>query len=140
MNDTRTTTDILLETLNFTLHDEGTYVNMTVPIQEHILPEYIFWYVTVLNFLIFIVGISGNVLVLCVIWLQKTMRTHMNFLLCSLAAADLFVLLICLPIGLAEFYGKDRWYLGEPMCEYICYIIEMFGFIRELQVGVMRKR
>lgn len=82
------------------------------------LPSYIFWYVTIANATIFVVGVSGNVFVLTVVFTNKSMRTHMNILLCSLSVADLLVLVICQPAGMIEFYGKDRWFLGEALCKF----------------------
>jgi len=86
------------------------------------LSSYIFWYVTIANAVIFIIGVTGNIFVLVVVISNKTMITHMNILLCSLSVADLFVLLICQPAGMIEFYGKDRWFLGETLCKSIYYI------------------
>lgn len=83
------------------------------------LPSYIFWYVTITNVCICIIGVTGNVLVLMVILRRRDMRTNMNFLLSSLCVADLFVLLICQPSGMVEFYSKDIWNLGEVMCKYL---------------------
>lgn len=83
------------------------------------LSSYIFWYVTIANAVIFIIGVTGNIFVLVVVISNKTMITHMNILLCSLSVADLFVLLICQPAGMIEFYGKDRWFLGETLCKSI---------------------
>ena len=86
------------------------------------LSSYIFWYVSIANAVIFIIGVTGNIFVLVVVISNKTMITHMNILLCSLSVADLFVLLICQPAGMIEFYGKDRWFLGETLCKSIYYI------------------
>ncbi|XP_060066644.1 galanin receptor type 1-like [Ylistrum balloti] len=95
---------------------EANYTNYST---EAELPGYIFWYVTIANLCIFIVGVVGNILVLTVIIRNKKMRTHMNCLLCNLCIADLQVLLICQPAGMVEFYGKDRWYLGPVMCKLV---------------------
>ena len=82
------------------------------------LPPYIFWYVTFANVVIFLLGVTGNILVLTVVITNKAMRTHMNILLCSLSVADLLVLSVCQPAGMIEFYGKDRWFLGESLCKF----------------------
>lgn len=97
----------------------------------HYLPSYIFWYVTIANAVIFILGVTGNIFVLVIVISNKTMRTHMNILLCSLSVADLFVLLICQPAGMIEFYGKDRWFLGETLCKsiYNRYCLLDFGIV-----------
>lgn len=99
------------ETLNdTTVKENGTYY----------LPPYIFWYVSLANAVIFILGVTGNVFVLTVVITNKAMKTHMNILLCSLSVADLLVLLICQPAGMIEFYGKDRWFLGQTLCKLFC--------------------
>lgn len=113
---------------NISLEDLET--NKSVYTRETTLPGYIFWYVTVANLCIFVVGVVGNVLVLSVIIRHKEMRTHMNCLLCNLCIADLQVLLICQPAGMAEFYGKDRWYLGSVMCKYTTYLCHALAYLR----------
>lgn len=82
-----------------------------------VLPSYIFVYVTILNIVVFSVGVVGNVLVLTTIFRMRDMRNTMNYFLCSLSVADLLVLLICQPSAMLEFYGKDVWYLGEFLCK-----------------------
>ncbi|GFO36144.1 orexin receptor type 2-like [Plakobranchus ocellatus] len=47
------------------------------------------------------------------------MRRRMNYFLVCLSVADLFVLVICLPVALHEFYGKERWFIGEAMFHFI---------------------
>ncbi|XP_063435633.1 QRFP-like peptide receptor [Mytilus trossulus] len=101
------------ETLNdTTVKENGTYY----------LPPYIFWYVSLANAVIFILGVTGNIFVLTVVITNKAMKTHMNILLCSLSVADLLVLLICQPAGMIEFYGKDRWFLGQTLCKLIPFL------------------
>lgn len=106
--------------------ENGTGDNASSPSsQELVLPVYIFVYVTILNALVFIVGVLGNVLVLLTIIRMKEMRNTMNYFLCSLSAADLLVLLICQPSAMLEFYGKDVWFLGEFFCKYSMQLISL---------------
>ncbi|XP_048241458.1 cholecystokinin receptor type A-like, partial [Haliotis rufescens] len=79
------------------------------------MPLYLILYFTIINTVVFLTGIIGNTLVIQVIVRLKSMRTRMNYFLMSLSVADLLVLLVCQPSAMLEFYGKDRWMLGEVM-------------------------
>ena len=81
------------------------------------IPVYMYIIVSLVNAVIFIVGIFGNILVIIVVLRVREMRTPTNVFLLNLSAADIFVLLVCQPAGLLEFFGKDRWFLGEIMCK-----------------------
>ena len=81
-------------------------------------PNYIFVFVTILNIVIFCVGIFGNILVILVVCRVRAMRNPTNYFLFTLSIGDLCVLLICKPVALMEFYARDIWYLGEAMCMY----------------------
>lgn len=95
---------------NQTLEDYGTG-------EDPYIPLYIYILVSIFNSIIFILGILGNFLVVLVIVKVRNMRTPTNFFLLNLSIADILVLLICQPAALMEFYGKDRWFIGEAMCK-----------------------
>ncbi|XP_069139265.1 pyrokinin-1 receptor-like [Argopecten irradians] len=80
---------------------------------------YIYIWVTVVNAVIFITGVVGNIIVIIVVIKVRDMRTTTNYFLVNLSIADLLVLLICQPSALLEFYAKDRWYIGPTMCKAI---------------------
>lgn len=82
------------------------------------IPLYIYIVTLVLNVCIFCVGTFGNILVIIVVVRVREMRTPTNVFLLNLSVSDVLVLLICQPAGLLEFFGKDRWFLGEFMCKY----------------------
>lgn len=82
-------------------------------------PMYLFVCVTVFNILAFIVGTFGNMMVILVVCRVRAMRNPTNYFLFSLSVADLFVLLVCQPTAMMEFYAKDRWYLGGFMCKFV---------------------
>ena len=81
------------------------------------IPLYIYIIVSLANFVIFVIGVFGNLMVIYVIIKVKNMRTATNVFLLNLSVADVLVLLVCQPAGLLEFFGKDRWFLGEVMCK-----------------------
>ena len=81
-------------------------------------PQYLTILVTFFYRLIYIFGITGNVMVILVVWRNKTMRNSTNVFLVNLSVADLCVILICMPLALLEFHSEEIWYLGDIMCEY----------------------
>ncbi len=83
------------------------------------IPGYTFALVTTFSSLIFLVGILGNLVVMFIILRNRDMRNATNMCLLSLSAADMLVLCVCMPSALIEFYGKDVWYLGEVLCEFV---------------------
>ncbi|XP_013416497.1 QRFP-like peptide receptor [Lingula anatina] len=85
-------------------------------------PLYVLIYVSIFYSVIFLCGVAGNGLVLFVLWRNKDMRNSTNLLLANLSIADLFVLLVCMPTAIAEFYCKEVWYLGEAMCKLIPFL------------------
>lgn len=66
-----------------------------------------------------IVGGIGNTLVVLVVCRQSKMRTVTNFLIVNLAASDLFVLFINIPLDLIVKFSGDKWLYGASMCKLI---------------------
>lgn len=85
-------------------------------------PLYMYLWVTVMNVAIFITGFFGNTLVIIVILRYKDMKTSTNCCLLNLSMSDLLTLSICQTSALMEFFGHDRWILGEALCEYKFFI------------------
>ena len=58
--------------------------------------------------LVFILGLSGNVLVVTVVYRTSHMHTLTNYFIVNLAVADILVCLFCLPITLLSnlYYGE----------------------------------
>ncbi|WAR22046.1 OX2R-like protein [Mya arenaria] len=83
------------------------------------IPMYLNVLVAVLNAIIFIIGVTGNILVITVILKLREMRTPTNVFLLNLSVADVLFLVVCQPAALLEFFGKDRWFLGEAMCKLV---------------------
>ena len=107
----------LNNTFNYT-HDGGH--SHPDPVE---LPIYFFAYMTVINIIVFIVGVFGNTLVIIVVCQVRAMRNSTNYFLFTLSIADLCVLLVCQPVAIMEFYAKERWYIGEAMCKILhCHI------------------
>ena len=82
------------------------------------IPLYMLIGVTFSYFVIFLMGVGGNIMVVWIVARNRDMRSATNVFLLSLSIADLLVLIICMPSALVEFYGRDVWYLGHTMCKY----------------------
>ncbi|XP_066275381.1 QRFP-like peptide receptor [Branchiostoma lanceolatum] len=80
------------------------------------LPSTSLWVVTVVYCVIFVVGVSGNMLVGIVVWKNVDMRTPTNFFLVNLSIADLLLLVVSMPVALLETWIPAPWMLGRFMC------------------------
>ena len=80
-------------------------------------PTYILVCVSLLYIVIFIVGMTGNFLVVLVVCRTHEMRNTTNFFLVNLSVADLLVILVCMPSAFVDIYSKEVWYLGPVMCK-----------------------
>lgn len=77
--------------------------------------------ITCFSALIFMIGVIGNVAVMCIVCHNYYMRSISNALLANLAVWDLAVLLVCMP--LVVFYELTKTYLlGHFTCKVIPYI------------------
>ncbi|RUS85343.1 hypothetical protein EGW08_006886, partial [Elysia chlorotica] len=85
-------------------------------------PAYMYAYVTVINVIIFVVGVIGNVMVLLVIVRMRALRTRVNYFLASLRVSDLLVLIVCQPSAMLSFYAQDKWLLGHFMCKLVPFL------------------
>uniref|UniRef100_A0A914H4X5 G-protein coupled receptors family 1 profile domain-containing protein n=1 Tax=Globodera rostochiensis TaxID=31243 RepID=A0A914H4X5_GLORO len=66
--------------------------------------------------LLILATVLGNVLVVLSVFLYKRMRTFTNFLLTSLATADLLVGLLIMPLALFDLLHNHNWPLGKALC------------------------
>ena len=82
-------------------------------------PLYILVCVSILYIIIFVVGMTGNFLVVLVVCRTHEMRNTTNFFLVNLSVADLLVILVCMPSAFVDIYSKEVWYLGPVMCKSI---------------------
>uniref|UniRef100_A0AAF5PJR6 G-protein coupled receptors family 1 profile domain-containing protein n=1 Tax=Wuchereria bancrofti TaxID=6293 RepID=A0AAF5PJR6_WUCBA len=65
--------------------------------------------------LIFILGVIGNILVICLTLSDRKLQTVQNMFILNLASADLVVCIFSLPITpVANVY--KNWYFGSAMC------------------------
>ncbi|CAM1321194.1 Uncharacterised protein g7711 [Pycnogonum litorale] len=77
--------------------------------------------ITLIYSTILLIGLIGNSLIIFVIARYQRMRSISNIFLASLSAADLLLIVACIPVKLARLYSFT-WTMGEVCCKFIYYI------------------
>ncbi|CAF4518200.1 unnamed protein product, partial [Rotaria socialis] len=90
-------------------------------ILKYVSITYYEWVFIILYVIVFIVGTIGNLLVIIVIQRNRSMRTVTNIFIMNLAAADLLVLVFCLPATAIQDVTKT-WFFGLGLCKFVNYI------------------
>ncbi|CAF1152500.1 unnamed protein product [Rotaria magnacalcarata] len=71
---------------------------------------------TIVYVLVLISGLVGNFIVLYVILKNNDLKHFTNYFFANLSAADVFVLIFCIPTAIHDIWAKDQWYLGKFFC------------------------
>lgn len=71
--------------------------------------------------IIFLVGIAGNIAILCIVCQNYYMKSISNSLLANLAVWDFVLILFCLPMVVFHELTKS-WLLGEFTCKVVPYV------------------
>ncbi|XP_066296502.1 neuropeptide FF receptor 2-like [Branchiostoma lanceolatum] len=66
--------------------------------------------------IVFVLGVTGNMLVCVVVIKDRSMRTVTNYFIVNLAVSDLLVMLLCLPVTLVDNL-LTGWRFGQAMCK-----------------------
>ncbi|CAF3026482.1 unnamed protein product [Rotaria socialis] len=82
--------------------------------QDETLGSLIFF--TIVYVLVLISGLIGNFIVLYVILKNNDLKHFTNYFFANLSAADVFVLIFCIPTAIHDIWAKDQWYLGKFFC------------------------
>ncbi|KAJ8412211.1 hypothetical protein AAFF_G00144780 [Aldrovandia affinis] len=77
--------------------------------------------VMLLSLIVFAVGITGNLAVMCIVWHNYYMKSAWNSILASLAFWDFLVLFFCLPLVVFNEITKKRL-LGDVSCRIVPYM------------------
>ncbi|XP_029970990.1 neuromedin-U receptor 1-like [Salarias fasciatus] len=86
---------------------------------------------------VFLVGVLGNSLTCAVILCYKVMQTPTNYYLLSLAASDLLVLLLGMPLELYDLWRNYPFLLGEGGCYFKTFLFETVCFASILNVTAL---
>ncbi|XP_059925822.1 neuromedin-U receptor 1-like [Gadus macrocephalus] len=87
--------------------------------------------------LIFLTGLSGNLLTCAVIAKHRKMRTPTNLYLLSLAACDLLLLLVAMPLELYDLWQNYPFPFGEAGCYLKTFLFETVCFSSILSVTAL---
>ncbi|XP_068452001.1 neuromedin-U receptor 1 [Clinocottus analis] len=93
--------------------------------------------VTGVYLLIFLTGLSGNVLTCAVIAKHKKMRNPTNLYLVSLAVSDLLVLLFGMPLEIYDLWRNYPFPFGEGGCYFKTFLFETVCFASILNVTAL---
>ncbi|XP_076009937.1 prosaposin receptor GPR37b [Genypterus blacodes] len=77
--------------------------------------------ITCVSGVIFLVGISGNIAILCIVCQNYYMKSISNSLLANLAVWDFVLIFFCLPMVVFHELTKS-WLLGEFTCKVVPYV------------------
>ena len=72
-------------------------------------------------FLIFVVGITGNVLVCYVVYRQSSMHTPTNMFIANLALSDILLCLFCVPFTPLYLLTFKEWIFGRIFCHLVAF-------------------
>ena len=84
-------------------------------------------------------GVFGNSLALIVLFVSSKSRKRSIFyrLVGFLSFMDLIGTLALSPVTLLQYSRSDRWYGGQPLCDYFSFMMIFFGFSTMFIVAVM---
>lgn len=77
--------------------------------------------ITCVSGVIFLVGIAGNIAILCIVCQNYYMKSISNSLLANLAVWDFVLIFFCLPMVVFHELTKS-WLLGEFACKVVPYV------------------
>ncbi|XP_066252813.1 neuropeptides capa receptor-like isoform X2 [Euwallacea similis] len=90
--------------------------------------------ITVINGLIFVTGVLGNIAVCIVIIKQPTLHTATNYYLFNLAMSDITLLIFGLPNDVAMYWHQYPWPFGEFFCKFRALVSETASYVSVLTV------
>ncbi|XP_041836742.1 neuromedin-U receptor 1 [Melanotaenia boesemani] len=93
--------------------------------------------VTIVYLLIFLTGLTGNLLTCAVIAKHKKMRNPTNFYLVSLAVSDLLVLMFGMPLEIYDLWQNYPFPFGEGGCYFKTFLFETVCFASILNVTAL---
>ena len=83
---------------------------------------------------VMLLSLSGNVLVVFIVYKNRTMRTTVNYLIVNMAFSDLLQSSIAIPREIVKlFAGADRWFVDGSTGEFVCKCVP---FLLDISVGV----
>lgn len=81
--------------------------------------------------LIFLIGITGNSLVVYVVCRKKSMQSVTNLFIMNLALSDILMCLLAVPFTPISFF-QEYWILGEFLCHLIPFSLSISVYVSTL--------
>ncbi|XP_019880303.1 QRFP-like peptide receptor isoform X2 [Aethina tumida] len=69
----------------------------------------------------FVLGLTGNCLMIVTTFRYRRMHSVTNVFLCSLASSDLLLIIICIPVKIAKLFSYT-WDMGYVLCKTVHYM------------------
>ncbi|KAJ8923595.1 hypothetical protein NQ315_010174 [Exocentrus adspersus] len=69
----------------------------------------------------FILGLTGNILIIFTTFRYRRMQSVTNVFLSSLASSDLLLIMFCIPVKVAKLFSYT-WQMGEVICRSVHYM------------------
>ena len=76
--------------------------------------------------LIFIVSLTGNIVIGIIVYKMKTMRKPINFFIVNMAMSDLLYSILVIPMWIKQLY-IDYWLIGGPLGQALCKLVFFLG-------------
>nr|AJQ31587.1 GH secretagogue receptor 1b [Epinephelus coioides]AJQ31589.1 GH secretagogue receptor 1b [Epinephelus coioides] len=92
--------------------------------------------ITVACTLLFLIGVTGNVMTILVVSKYRDMRTTTNLYLCSMAVSDLFIFL-CMPLDLYRMWRYRPWRFGAALCKLFQFVSESCTYSTILSITAL---
>ena len=108
LNDTQTTNDSLATIGNITLYYPENIINATSV-------QVLFY---MIYSIIFLLGITGNCLVIYAVFRNKAMQTVTNYFILNLALSDILLCVLCVPFT-PLYTFLQRWIFGAVLCHLV---------------------
>ncbi|XP_044019404.1 5-hydroxytryptamine receptor-like [Aphidius gifuensis] len=105
--------DIYNHTANITWQTDGSPSNSTTTFDQELIISIVIGAVLCLLILITIIG---NLFVISAIIIERHLQSVANYLILSLAVADLLVACLVMPLG-AVYVVSEKWNLGTELCD-----------------------
>jgi len=92
-------------------------VNETVPNNSQFIPVFELVLGTITYVVIIAMTVVGNILVVVAVFSYRPLKKVQNYFLVSLAASDLAVAIVVMPLHVVKFLANGKWLLGVTMCQ-----------------------
>ena len=109
--------DVVLETTTAFANDSGNDTDLGPNFEVMKTPEMKGIFIT-LYVIIFLIGVSGNSLVVYVVMRNKAMQTITNIFITNLAFSDIMMCLLAVPFTPLAFF-MNTWVFGEALCHIV---------------------